>query len=230
MASSTRADSLGRASICEDGDRATGGIHGQACPFRKLRRLRRRCGRGRRRGGPRAGDAPAGHPSRSRHDLAVARTLRLAEESAAAGDYRDALAWLGTLEAIGETLPATYRARRAAWTAALLQSVDAGSSTEHSGRKRRRAAMAGAHGSARQLHCDRCGLIVNADTPWLQPRFCPRCLAYARTAVKLSPRTPPSESPQPQARQTGRRTPRPPRPLEPPLPSQPADSATVARA
>jgi len=40
---------------------------------------------------------------------------------------------------------------------------------------------------ASQLHCARCGLLINARTPWLQPRFCPRCLAYAHTAAELAP-------------------------------------------
>jgi hypothetical protein len=46
-----------------------------------------------------------------------------------------------------------------------------------------------------QLHCARCGLLINARTPWLQPRLCPRCLAYAHTAAKLAPLpTAPSET------------------------------------
>jgi hypothetical protein len=57
----------------------------------------------------------------AKHERAVARSLCFAEESAAAGDYSEALAWLRTLEAIGETLPASYRAKREAWTAAIHQ-------------------------------------------------------------------------------------------------------------
>jgi len=67
----------------------------------------------------------------AKHEQAVATTLRLAEESAAAGDYSEALAWLGTLLAIGERLPASYDAKRAAWTAAIRQtSLPLGRATE----------------------------------------------------------------------------------------------------
>lgn len=52
-----------------------------------------------------------------RHRCAVANTLRLADDAADAGDYHDALAWLTTLEAIGEPVPAEYRAKQRAWAA-----------------------------------------------------------------------------------------------------------------
>lgn len=54
----------------------------------------------------------------TRHEAAVRRTLDLAEESAARGDYRDALAWLAAIEATGDRLPAPYVERQAAWTLA----------------------------------------------------------------------------------------------------------------
>lgn len=43
----------------------------------------------------------------------------------------------------------------------------------------------GAIGAA--VRCDRCGLIVASRTAALAPRYCPRCLARQRTAVRLRP-------------------------------------------
>ena len=57
-----------------------------------------------------------------RHQAAVARTLRWADEAAARHDFRDALAWLKTLEAIGETLPDHYLHMQEAWTHCLSAS------------------------------------------------------------------------------------------------------------
>jgi hypothetical protein len=37
------------------------------------------------------------------------------------------------------------------------------------------------------LHCPRCRLMLTLRTPWMQPRVCPRCLAYARITVRLVP-------------------------------------------
>lgn len=54
-------------------------------------------------------------PSRSRHEQAVANTLSLADSAAAQGDYAEALAWLTTLDAIGDRLPNLYAAKRVAW-------------------------------------------------------------------------------------------------------------------
>jgi len=51
-----------------------------------------------------------------RHQAAVANTLGWADEAAGRDDYHDALAWLRTLEAIGEILPEQYLAKREAWT------------------------------------------------------------------------------------------------------------------
>jgi hypothetical protein len=51
----------------------------------------------------------------SKHAAAVASTLRFAVDAAAGGDYADALAWLATVEAIGDVLPQEYEARRATW-------------------------------------------------------------------------------------------------------------------
>jgi hypothetical protein len=45
----------------------------------------------------------------------VAKTLQYAVDAAADGDYADALAWLATVEAIGDVLPDEYETRRAAW-------------------------------------------------------------------------------------------------------------------
>jgi hypothetical protein len=54
-----------------------------------------------------------------RHLAAVARTLQWADESAERGDVLDAIAWLKTLEAIGDTLPEAYEIRRDFWRAQL---------------------------------------------------------------------------------------------------------------
>jgi len=53
-----------------------------------------------------------------KHAAAVARTLLAAVDAAAGGDYADALAWLATVEAIGDVLPHEYEAKRAAWVVA----------------------------------------------------------------------------------------------------------------
>jgi hypothetical protein len=54
-----------------------------------------------------------------RHLAAVARTLQWADESAERGDHLDAIAWLKTLEAIGDELPVVYEIRRDSWRAQL---------------------------------------------------------------------------------------------------------------
>lgn len=51
----------------------------------------------------------------SKHAVAVAKTLRYAVDAAADGDYSDALAWLATVEAIGDVLPEEYETKRATW-------------------------------------------------------------------------------------------------------------------
>ena len=53
--------------------------------------------------------------SRARQDHAISRALELADAAAARGDYVDALAWLGTLEAIGHQLDSVYENRCARW-------------------------------------------------------------------------------------------------------------------
>lgn len=64
-----------------------------------------------------------------RHLAAVARSLGWAQESAERGDYADALAWIRTVEAIGEQLPPSYQTKRRAWHSALanLQPKQGGS-------------------------------------------------------------------------------------------------------
>ncbi|HZE06488.1 MAG TPA: hypothetical protein VE127_14760 [Solirubrobacteraceae bacterium] len=56
---------------------------------------------------------------RRRHLEAVRRTLRWADEAAYRGDYREAVAWLETIAAIGDALPAPYQAKHRKWVAAL---------------------------------------------------------------------------------------------------------------
>ena len=54
-------------------------------------------------------------PAADRHQIAVLSSLRCADESAAGGDYRDALAWLRTVEVVDGPLPVAYEHKRAAW-------------------------------------------------------------------------------------------------------------------
>ncbi len=62
------------------------------------------------------------HP---RHQAAVTRSLEWADEAAGRHDYQDALAWLRTLEAIGEHLPVAYRRKKEAWTRSARASAAA---------------------------------------------------------------------------------------------------------
>ena len=57
----------------------------------------------------------------AKHLAAVARTLQWADESAERGDHFDAIAWLETLEAIGDELPGVYEIRRDSWSAQLAR-------------------------------------------------------------------------------------------------------------
>ncbi|MDQ2896449.1 MAG: hypothetical protein M3Y09_12545 [Actinomycetota bacterium] len=51
----------------------------------------------------------------------MARSLGWAQESAARGDYADALSWVGAVEAIGEVLPEGFEIKRQAWLSALAE-------------------------------------------------------------------------------------------------------------
>jgi hypothetical protein len=55
------------------------------------------------------------------HRAAVANTLAWAEESAARGDYANALAWLSVLDAIRETLREEYEVKRLDWRRVLVE-------------------------------------------------------------------------------------------------------------
>lgn len=59
-----------------------------------------------------------------RHQAAVARSLGWAQESAARGDYADALAWVEVVEAIGDSVPHEYEVNRWAWLAAAGRGSD----------------------------------------------------------------------------------------------------------
>ena len=64
-------------------------------------------------GAPQGVDAAGAEPdagAHAKHLAAVARTLRWADESAARGDYADALRWVETIEALGDPLPPNLRA------------------------------------------------------------------------------------------------------------------------
>jgi hypothetical protein len=79
-------------------------------------------------GAEEAADTPAVGPSSRRgrlslatvdaHQSAIAKTLALADEAAAQGDYADALAWLAMVEALGDNLPERYVIARRGWRAA----------------------------------------------------------------------------------------------------------------
>jgi hypothetical protein len=60
-------------------------------------------------------------PGLEAHRAAVANTLSWADESAARGDYVNALAWLNVLDAIRETLPEEYEGKRLDWRDALFE-------------------------------------------------------------------------------------------------------------
>ena len=51
----------------------------------------------------------------ARHERAVAQTLSWADEAAACGDYAGALAWLRTVEMVGDRLSSDYDAKRQRW-------------------------------------------------------------------------------------------------------------------
>jgi hypothetical protein len=55
-----------------------------------------------------AEDIGSNGESSARHEQAVARTLRWADELAESGDHRSALEWLRTLEVIGDPLSTEY--------------------------------------------------------------------------------------------------------------------------
>jgi hypothetical protein len=66
--------------------------------------------------GERAIDQRRGPSSgRSRHLAAVARSFGWADESAARGDYANALGWLDVIAAIGDPIPQEYQIKRRAW-------------------------------------------------------------------------------------------------------------------
>jgi hypothetical protein len=57
-----------------------------------------------------------------RHLAAMARSLGWARESAARGEYADAIGWVGVVEAIGDPIPHEYEVnevKRQAWLSAL---------------------------------------------------------------------------------------------------------------
>jgi hypothetical protein len=54
-----------------------------------------------------------------KHQAAVRNSLRLADESAARGDYNDAVAWVQVVEATGEQLPKAYETKRQTWLLAM---------------------------------------------------------------------------------------------------------------
>ena len=58
----------------------------------------------------------------AKHLATVMRTLQWADESAERGDYCESLAWLDTVEAIGDELPEFHETRRDFWSAQLAHS------------------------------------------------------------------------------------------------------------
>jgi hypothetical protein len=61
--------------------------------------------------------------SGAKHDRAVAQTLDWADEAAARGEHAEALAWLQTIEAVGDRLSDAYEQKRGHWQAALSGSA-----------------------------------------------------------------------------------------------------------
>jgi hypothetical protein len=57
----------------------------------------------------------------AKHLAAVASTLQWADDAAERGDHFDAVAWLETLEAIGDQLPEVYESRRCSWSAQIAR-------------------------------------------------------------------------------------------------------------
>jgi hypothetical protein len=57
----------------------------------------------------------------AKHLAAVARTLQWADEAAERGDHFDAVAWLETLDAIGDQVPDVYESRRGSWSAQIAR-------------------------------------------------------------------------------------------------------------
>lgn len=74
-----------------------------------------------------------------RHARAVSNSLRLAAEAAARGDYVEALAWVDTVQAIGEELPPELQASRSEWLEHLRQGDGDGASRANGHRPSRRA-------------------------------------------------------------------------------------------
>lgn len=58
--------------------------------------------------------------STPRHEAAVQRSLRWADEAAQQGDYANALSWLATIEAVDGSLPPSYESRRLDWAARIV--------------------------------------------------------------------------------------------------------------
>lgn len=56
-----------------------------------------------------------------RHTAAVARSLGWARDSAARGDYADALDWVRVVEAIGDRIPEEFETMRRAWRRVLAE-------------------------------------------------------------------------------------------------------------
>jgi hypothetical protein len=61
----------------------------------------------------------SGAKREAKHRAAVGNTLQWADEAAACGHHFDAVAWLDTVEAIGDKLSEVYEIRRASWCAHL---------------------------------------------------------------------------------------------------------------
>lgn len=68
-----------------------------------------------------SGTSPAQQYDRAaaKHLAAVAQSFAWAEESAARGDYVDALGWIAAVEATGDRLSDAFETKRHAWVIAL---------------------------------------------------------------------------------------------------------------
>lgn len=112
----------------------------------------------------------------TRHEAAVRRTLDLADEAAARGDFDDALAWLAAIEAMGDDLPAEYVGQQRAWRLTGPQQLQLTARTAPPGQP--------ADGTV-VLTCPRCALTLEPRPRWLTVRHCPRCVARHHVTVDL---------------------------------------------
>jgi hypothetical protein len=60
-----------------------------------------------------------------------------------------------------------------------------GTPTDTATNRRARRAPPRSGPSRPPLSCPRCGLVLAVRPAWVNPEYCPRCLTFGHTAVKL---------------------------------------------